>query len=670
MCGIGGVWGTEGLREPARIGRLFADALAHRGPDGEGFLAIPADPSQVARPCDRNGIPGDEQLGGLLVHRRLSIIDLATGDQPMEISDGRIWIIYNGEIYNYPTLKREIEADEGSPFRTTSDTEVILRVYRRWGMEGFRRLNGIFAFALYDAGRRELVLARDPVGVKPLYWTTGPFGVAFASEIRPLVNAGFAERELAPERVAQYLFYRFVPAPGTVWKHVHKVVPGHGLRFDARGHLREDCDFAAPAPAPAQVHERDLPDLLAPAFVGAVRRQMLSDVPVGAFLSGGLDSSLVVAAVEEREGLPTFAVGFPDAPGRPSELTIAQRAAVQLGTDHAAEELQPDGYFERLPWAIAQAEEPLAHPGMLLQADLSALARRRVKVVLTGQGADEPLGGYPRHHAARVLPLVAGILGTAARSEWVRRWGARREFVARVRRVLTAPPGVERTAALFSPLAPEEAGAMARGCGDAAGREAILGAIRPWWDRAAGMDDVARTLYVDVRTSLTEDLLLVADKMSMAHSLEARVPYLDLEYLAAVEAIPGPDRVALFGNRKRVQHRIGRRLLPPDLSRALASSSSPLRQKRGFDVPVTEWFRGPLREQLPDLLTGPASLLPTYVDGDRIRETVRLYLGGSGRGYRQVLALFVLEYWLRGNLIGPQGGMFNDGPAGIARTVA
>jgi asparagine synthase (glutamine-hydrolysing) len=375
---------------------------------------------------------------------------------------------------------------------------------------------------------------------------------------------------------------------------------------------------------------------------------MLADVPVGAFLSGGLDSSLVVAALGDgARDLPTFAVGFPEEPGRPSELAIARRAAAILKTDHECQELRAEGYFERLPWAIERTEEPLAHAGILLQADLSALARRRVKVVLTGQGADEPFGGYPRHHAARVLPLVAGLLAGVARSAWVRRWGARREAVARVRRVLTAAPGLERTAALFSPLAPEEAGTLVHGCGPALARDAILHAIRPWWDRAAGMDDVARFLYVDVRTALAEDLLLVGDKMAMVHSLEARVPYLDLQYLAALEAIPGSARVAAWGTRKRIQHAIGRVMLPRELSRELATSSSPLRPKRGFDVPVARWFRGPFREGLRDLLVGPQSLLPAYLDARRLEESVQAYLGGSGRAYRQILAFFALEHWLR-----------------------
>jgi asparagine synthase (glutamine-hydrolysing) len=648
VCGIGGVWSRESIADPGRIAALFGDALAHRGPDGEGFLAIPADAAIAPHVCRRRSVSGQPVLRGLLVHRRLSIIDLISGDQPMALPEPKLWIVFNGEIYNYRELRRRLTDASGCVFRTNSDTEVILQTYRQWGVEGFRQLNGIFAFALYDVDRGWLVLARDPVGVKPLYWTGGPPHVAFASEIRPLRSSGCSGSTLALESLAQYLFYRFVPAPDTLWRDVHKVVPGHAIVFEQDGRIVADVDFAAPPPEPITRSRASLPDLLAPRLREAVRRQMVSDVPVGAFLSGGLDSSMVVAALgDQARELPTFAVGFPDEPGYPSELAIASRAAEQLGTRHVGFALEAEGYFSRLPWAIAQVEEPVAHPGMLMQADLSALAHRHVKVVLTGQGADEPLGGYPRHQAARLIPLFAGVLGGVARSGWAARGVAGREILARIQRVLAAPAGVERVAALFSPLAPDEASALVSGCPPEAAREAILGSVRRWWTRGEGLDDIARTLYVDVRTSLAEDLLLVADKMSMAHSLEARVPYLDLEYLAAIESIPGRARVSAWGRRKVLQHRIGRRLLPPELSRTLGDSSSMMRRKRGFDVPVAEWFRKSMGVRLVDLIAGPSSVAPHFLDGRELRTRVAAFLRGSGSAYRQVLSLFVLEVWLR-----------------------
>jgi asparagine synthase (glutamine-hydrolysing) len=645
MCGIGGVWDPRGIVDAARIARTFGDALAHRGPDAEGFLGVPTDDGAPRLLRRRDDIAAAGPLAGLLVHRRLSIIDLATGDQPMCLADGTTWIVYNGEIYNYPDLKHELSGTDELPFSTTSDTEVILRVYRQWGVEGFRRLNGIFAFALYDAVRRLVVLARDPIGVKPLYWSSSGRRLSFASEIRPLLESGSVDRRVSPDRLAQFLFYRFVPAPGTLWHNVEKVVPGHAVCFNRDSELVRDVDFVGPPLLRARP-DTSLDDVTT-SFVRAVQRQMLSDVPVGAFLSGGLDSSLVVAAMSARTpALPTFAIGFARGRNGASELDPAAESAMVLGTRHQGIEVRPETYFNRLPWAVAQVEEPLAHPGMLLQADLSAFARRQVKVVLTGQGADEPLGGYPRHHAARVLGLLS-TFGGLARSRLLDRLVRGREQLARIRRVVAARSGLERAAAAFSPLSPEEAGGMVRGLGATTAQDLIHGGIAPWWNKSAGLDEIARFLYVDIRTSLADDLLLVGDKMSMAYGLEARVPYLDLEHLALVESIPGPSRVHLWGKRKQVQHAIGNRILPAALSRGIAMSSSPWRKKRGFDVPVADWFRNTLQRGLLEFLTGPGSLLPDYVDGNQVRARMQDYLESSGAGYRQPLAFFALELWLR-----------------------
>jgi asparagine synthase (glutamine-hydrolysing) len=624
------------------VARVFADALAHRGPDGEGFLVVRSGGEPALRRA-RADVRDDERLEGLLVHRRLSIIDLTTGDQPMGTADGRAWIVYNGEIYNYRDLRDELRRSESEPFRTTSDTEVILRVYRRWGIDGLRRLNGIFAFALYDAAAGELILARDPVGVKPVYWCAGPYGVAFASEIRSLRAAGLAASELSPESLAQYLFYRFVPSPGTVWRDVCKVRPGHALRFGPGGRLVADVDFAAPAPAPGRL---DL-DALADAFRSAARRQLLSDVPVGAYLSGGLDSSLVVAAMCAAGARPwSFGIGFAPTATDPGELAASQAASAILGTDHAGVEVTPEPYYARFARAVLEVEEPLAEAGMLLLSDLAALAARRVKVVLTGQGADEPLGGYPRHQAARLALLARPLLGPLARRA-AAGTGAWHRFLG----LAAARSGAERAAAAYNPLRPAEAGAVVRGCGAAAGHDAIVAGVAPWWERSRGLDPMARLLYVDVRTSLADDLLLMGDKTAMAHGLEARVPYLDLEYLAALEAIPGATRVPLWRRRKWLQHALGRRILPRPLAASLVGSRNPFRKKRGFEVPVDAWLRYGFVTGLLDVLIGPGSALPAYIDRAFIRRTVEPFLRGAG-AYRPVLALYVLETWLRAEVAG------------------
>jgi asparagine synthase (glutamine-hydrolysing) len=646
MCGIAGLSSERGISNPHRTAAALSSALSHRGPDGQGFLAISSD-LPIRRYDNVEDIPDSRNIATLLVHRRLSIIDLETGAQPMSLPDGNAWIVFNGEIYNYLELRRELVELEQEAFSTTSDTEVILRVYRRWGVDGFRRLNGMFAFAIYDHSQRRLVLARDPLGVKPLYWSCGAQGFAFGSEIRAFTSVGAADTAVRSEALVQFLYYRFVPSPLTLCRGINKVVPGHALTVDLNGKVQSDVDFAAPVPVLRQ--SADWGAELAPQIVDAVRRQMISDVPVGALLSGGLDSTLVVAAMRTAaSSLPTFAVGFPDDAERPSELRAARDAADALGTHHHELELEPAGYFERLAWAVQQVEEPLAHSGMLLQADLARLARSKVKVVLTGQGADEPLGGYPRHQAARLLPLFAGMLGGIARSRIFDGISLRREVVARVRRVISSPPGIDRVAALFSPLAPSDVARLVRGSWAGDAREITISGIAGWWNRCAGLDDVARFLYIDARTSLADDLLLVADKMAMVHSLEARVPFLDLDYLSVVESIPGPHRVAFFG-RKRLQGATASRILPKALWAKLRRSTRTLSPKRGFEVPVSQWFRGPMRDRLVKELTGADTLLFEYLNPEPVTRLVSSFLDGSGRSYRVILALYALSCWLRSN---------------------
>jgi len=583
-------------------------------------------------------------LSGLLVHRRLSIIDLKTGDQPMGLTPAGPWIVFNGEIYNYRELRAELQRTTGAVFRTNSDTEVILAVYASWGISGFGRLNGIFAFALYDAARRELVLARDPVGVKPLYWASGSHEIAFASEVRPLLATGYARRDVDPESVAQYLFYRFVPSPRTLWRGVHKVACGHALRFGRNGTQVGEADFASPVPQ--QINPAGDPaDFLAPRFLGAVERQMVADVPVGAFLSGGLDSTLVVEGMRRAQASPTtFGIGFADTPGVVDERRPARQAASLLGTRHEGIAVQRGSYFSRFPAVVLQVEEPLAEAGMLLLSDISGAAASQLKVVLTGQGADEPLGGYPRHQAIRLAMLLGRLPGG-------RKWArlvTRRDRLARFLRVLGTPSGPALAAAPFSAESPESCGAFARGCGAQAGADAILEAVTPWWRRSEGMDDLARVLYVDVRTSLADDLLLMGDKTAMSHGLEARVPFLDLEYLAAVESLPGPSRIPLWRRRKWIQHGLARRLLPPALARALAGPRNPFRTKLAFEVPMDGWLRGALGGRLADILMGGRSMLPEYVDRMYVERVLASYLTNKRQSYRTVLALYVLELWLRG----------------------
>ena len=659
MCGIGGFLGAAANPSWQRIAIGISEALAHRGPDGEGFLAI-SDANDRAAVCNsKTALRGSASARGVLVHRRLSIVDLQTGDQPMQSAKAELWVVFNGEIYNHRDLRDELSR-HGSAFRTSADTEVILECYRVWGISGFAKLNGMFAFALWDEERQELVLARDPIGVKPLYWGTLQEGMWFSSELGAALKLDLLRRKLSPELLSQYLYCRFVPAPNTLWAEAFKVRPGHAIRFDRSGRYLSESDFARPVGASVTAGERQIVDTLAQALPEAIQRQMMADVPIGAFLSGGLDSSLLVSQmVAVGAAISTFAVGFENGSGVANELESARNAAAALGTSLVEKELNLADYFRELPGAILAADEPLAHPGMLLQSFVAAVARPHVKVVLTGQGADEPLGGYPRHQALRLARLTRWCAPLLLRDARVRAYSERNETLARLLRLLEAESASQQAFSMFGPVSESEAIRWSRGASGLT-PEDLHRPMMHWWNRADGMDPIARALYVDVRTSLAEDLLLVGDRMSMRHSLEARVPFLDLDYLQLLERIPGPSRVGLFRSRKHLQHAVARRLLPTQLQKHLAPSGRPWRRKIGFSVPVAEWFRSSIANQLTSFVAGPGALLPEYLDADMTRRRVDAFLTGHGRAYRLPLVLFVLECWLRMNVAG-------ESPAEVAR---
>jgi asparagine synthase (glutamine-hydrolysing) len=460
------------------------------------------------------------------------------------------------------------------------------------------------------------------------------------------------------EALLQYLFYRFVPAPRTLLNGVAKVMPGSVLSFSRDGRLLEERVFT-PRPS-ATTRFVGTPAALGDALSAAVTRQMVADVPVGAFLSGGVDSSLIVSLMRRiNPDTETFAVGFPPSAEREGETAVAARAAAILATRHQARVLEPAKYFTNLPGAISIVEEPLAHPGMSLQAELAALTRTRVKVALTGQGADEPLGGYRRHQAIRIAPIVHALFGGAAETMVARRYAARRESLGRIRHLAAAMPGVTRAAAMFSPIDPAEANALLA-TPTQSPDEVIIGAIATWWSRAEAMDPVARALFVDTRTSLADDLLLVADKTAMAHSLETRVPFLDLEYLRTIESIDGRQRVGMLGPRKHLQIEIARRMLPSELSQSFAAAAQPWRKKRGFDAPVREWMCGSARGRLATFLHGRDACLPELLDRQQVAARLAGFLGSSGDGYRLVLAFFALEVWLRSTLRGDAAAVVTE----------
>ncbi|HVZ23534.1 MAG TPA: asparagine synthase (glutamine-hydrolyzing), partial [Vicinamibacterales bacterium] len=573
MCGICGVLG--GVGEPELI--AMRDSMTHRGPDAAGMYR------------------GD---GIGLAMRRLSIIDLDTGNQPIANEDRTVWVVFNGEIYNYRDLRRTLE-QKGHRFSTAGDTEVLVHLYEEYGEEGVHLLRGMFAYAIWDTARRRLLLARDRLGIKPMYYRRlAGGGLAFASEAKALFAGPGGGAEIDLESLDQYLTFQYVPGPKTMFKDVSKLPPGHILIADGRGvTVRRFWDTVF------WIGERgvdfdDAAEEFKQLFSEAVRTHLVSDVPIGVLLSGGIDSSAVVGAMTAGGLTPqTFSVGF-DMPGLRNELDDARIVAKHFGTRHHEIVVRADvaDFLPRLMWHM---DEPVADPAAVPTYLLCRFAQQHVRVVLTGEGGDELVAGYPRYlwfivakrlerlmpstlrrallPLTRVAPIGArrrraidNILGDADTAERSIRWIA--NFDSELKwRVLS--PELSRESASSS-----RAENLVR---------SYLGA-----DAASLTDLVHRLMALDIHTWLVDDILVKMDKMSMAASVEARVPFLDHHLMEFMTALPVSVKVRTFGTKRLLRHAM-RSVLP---RHTLA------RRKHAFAVPVDEWLRGPLRTFLGDVL--------------------------------------------------------------------
>jgi asparagine synthase (glutamine-hydrolysing) len=632
MCGIAGVLARDPRRDVGPLIDRLTQALAHRGPDGSGT----------------------QFLGGraaALGHRRLSILDLECGAQPMASADGRVWIVYNGELYNHLELRRELAA-RGRTFRTRSDTETIVQGWEEWGPAVLERMNGMYALALFDgrgatpSSRGEIWLARDPIGIKPLYLGVADGVWWFASELAAARAVGLVQPELRPDALAEYLVYRFVPSPATPYRAAWKVPPGHRCRLalDALPQVPEFEPFPttfAPASLPRARGEWE--EALVGGLEGAVRRQLLSDVPVGVLLSGGVDSTLIAGFMRDAaaEAPQAFAIGFTSAPDG-GELPVARRAATALGVPLTEVGVADADYLAAWPEQAAALGEPIANSGVLLLGLLCRTVRGSRKVALTGQGADEPLGGYPRHAAERFYPLARRLRPLLDR---LPESLAAADRIARLRRVAGASDEARRFAEILAVFSPREAAALTRQRQDADG---LVEPVRRWLPGAGdASDSLNRLLWVDARLSLADDLLIVADHTAMASSVELRVPFLDLELLALVERLPSRYKVSRWAERKWLYRRAVAGRLPPAVRRSLVGWRARTGPKLGFTTPFETWFRRWLASDADQFFLGPQARLPAFLAPDRVRELVALVRDQGRPRHRQVLALYVLEAWLR-----------------------
>jgi asparagine synthase (glutamine-hydrolysing) len=621
MCGIAGIVAAPGEAPARETLQAMGDAIAHRGPD-DATVAV----------YGRAG----------LSFRRLAIIDVAGGAQPLEGEDGRRHVILNGEIYNHLELRAELEA-LGHRFRTHSDVETVVHGYEQWGDAVVARLRGMFALALWDETRERLLLARDRLGKKPLVYHEARGRLAFASEIQSLLRLPGIPREADLEGIHDYLTYQYVPHPRTGFKGIRKLPPAHLLVYED-GHARVEPYWTVSFQPTLAISEEDAAVEVRRLLREAVRVRLMSEVPLGAFLSGGIDSSAVVALMAEFGPVKTFTVGFEDEDF--SELPFARQVAKRYGTDHHEFVVRPHA-AEVLPRLVEHYGEPYADSSALPTYYLSKVTSDHVTVALDGDGGDELFAGYPRYAA---LPLYRW-LGRVPPSRAVSRAAeavAGSRLPARARRFLRALSArpEESYARTISYFSPEEKTALY-----SEEMKAAVGGIDSFswlyglYARADAPDLLGRTLQVDLLSYLPDDLLAKVDIASMANGLEARSPFLDHPLVEFAARLPSRFK-RRRGRGKRVLRRAIADLLPPSLLD---------RPKMGFGVPISRWFRGELRPLLQDVLLSDTAARRPFFRPEATRALIDDHLAGRRDHGQRLWALLTLELWCRRFLEGGAG---------------
>ena len=598
----------------------MSDVIVHRGPDDEGQVIL-----------------GPFGLG----MRRLSIIDLSTGHQPIANEDRSVWIVFNGEIYNFRELRSELEK-LGHRFGTQSDTEVIVHGYETWGEDVCARLNGIFAFALLDQKKKWLLLARDHVGVKPMYYYRDSEKLAFGSEIKSILKCPNIRKSIDVDSLNQYLTFEYVPSPSSIFKEIRKLEPGHCLILqDGKIRIHRYWNFI---PQPKAWDENSASERLRELLSDSVRMQLVSDVPLGAFLSGGIDSSILVSLMARHMNQPvkTFSIGFQESSY--NELKYARAVARKYGTEHHEFQIQPRA-LELTEKLIRHLDEPFGDFSIFPTYLVSKMARDFVTVTLSGDGGDELFAGYDTYRAQRfdrryyhhlprlvkreILELLARNLSPSQKKKgpvnsfkrFVRGTRLPKEL-AHVRWMMFLSPEERRT--LFTP---ETLGSL----NPELPYETILTHSR----EAEGTDDVARSGYIDLKTYLADDILVKVDRMSMAASLEARVPYLDYRIVEFALSLPPELKMKGF-NTKVLLKKTFWNDLPREVQR---------RDKQGFSIPIKNWIRGELKPMMLDLLSEKRIREQGFFRPDTISRLVREHLEGAENHSHQLWALMVFEQW-------------------------
>ncbi|MGA3199231.1 MAG: asparagine synthase (glutamine-hydrolyzing) [Halobacteriota archaeon] len=619
MCGICGQYNFGNLA-PVRRADLeaMASSITHRGPDDEGYY-----------------IKGPLGFG----FRRLSIIDLSGGHQPMSDQEESVWVVFNGEIYNFPELKRELQG-HGHLFRTNSDTEVIIHGYKQWGDDVLNRLNGMFGLAIWDVRQRRLVLARDPFGIKLIYYRIDDESLTFGSEMRAVRATMPGRAEIDPTSLNLFLRYRYTPSPYTILKGVHKLAPGTKLTVQNGAYEVSRWYKFKPEPfAPTKSVDEAREELLA-IYKTAVRRQLISDVPVGLLLSGGIDSGLLLGLMNlNGSSWPTYTVGY-GSTFADDELGDAAETARLLGSKHNSVTITKSIFEEALPKIVIALEEPIAASSIVPMYFVCQRARQDVKVALVGQGPDELFGGYRRHLGVRYGELWSRL------PSWMRapisstvRALPRNETLKRGVYSLAIPDRMRRYQHVLSIL-PDgqvedlfQAGLLAANSGDSI--------LECWADLAnlmGGTDELGGLQFLEVRSTLPDELLMYADKLSMAHGLELRVPFVDKEIVEYVERLPASLKVR-NGSRKWLHRQVCGTYLPNSILK---------RPKRGFAVNVVDsWFRGAIDNKMADTLLDSGSNIYQYLRPSAVRALFEQHTAGRQDNHKILFSLVLFEEWLR-----------------------
>jgi asparagine synthase (glutamine-hydrolysing) len=596
----------------------MTDSIVHRGPDDEGFHF-------------------DGPLG--LGFRRLSIIDIQGGHQPMADQDESVWVVFNGEIYNFPELKDELEKC-GHRFRTKSDTEVIIHGYKQWGLDVFNHLNGMFGLAIWDTRNKRLVVARDAFGIKLVYYKIKDGAVHFGSEIRAVRAASDENVEIDPLALNLFLRYRFTPSPYTIYKGIRKLAPGTMLIAE-RGSARVQQWYTfKPKPFSPMPSDDEAREELVAIYRRAMKRHLLSDVPVGLLLSGGLDSGLLLALMNERgREWPTFTIGYGSS-FKDDELVDAAKTASAFGAKHTSIEIDQKTFEKSLPGIVSCLEEPVAASSIVPMYFLSQRARQDVKVALNGQGPDELFGGYRRHLGIHYGGLWSGLPGwvrkplsagidALPRNETLKRAAYSLHIEDRLKRyqqVLSIAPGELIDGLFYEGLLPEQPGDRILDC---------------WTDLNPLMehtDELSGFQLLESRSTLPDELLMYADKLSMAHSLEVRVPYLDRELVEYVQCLDASFKVRRM-ERKWLHRQVCRTLLPDEILS---------RKKRGFAVNVVDdWFRDSVNGVIGETFNDSGSEIYKLLQPEVVQRLMASHRSGKRDYHKLLFSLVVLETLLR-----------------------